>query len=415
MLVTTEGGIPLKLQVKRMRYGDCAVLEGRRARLIVDCGSDNQAADGSLTTRDFAYAAIAAQVNDLMPTHILISHLHTDHYRGFLNLGKDAPPLFRTAPPVDTAYLPWIILGGQAVLAAPFARLYLAAPPRTLAHELARGLLELLPILEQEADHRQMLQAGDVIPLEGGKLEVLWPRVEPALKTLSVCGKKGFLEADASIAKAFSVLDSGLNPTFEQMSGALERYLLLLHDGPLAEGARLEALETLKAIQAQADGLRRTLWGDEAEGLRPPCPAPLQALADFARQQYHVLVNGVNACGIIFQWKDKVLFPGDAPPAVISFLRDEGRFKDCYQIVKLPHHGTGRYFSPALPQAEQYIISNGGYRRRAVGKEVLDGFSPTGCRFCAPTPTPHQRSSAGIIRRRGTVTPPVSLSQGSSR
>lgn len=377
--------MPLKLQIKRMRYGDCAVLEGRRARLIVDCGSDNQAADGSLTTRDFAYAAIAAQVNDLMPTHILVSHLHTDHYRGFLNLGKDVPPLFCAAPPVDTAFLPWIILGGRAVLAAPFARLYLAAPPRTLAHELARGLLELLLILEQEAEHRQMLQAGDVVPLEGGKLEVLWPQVEPALKTLPICGKKGFLEADASMEEVFSALGREISGELLEdgplLTGALERYLLLLHDGPLAEGARREALETLKAARVQADGLRRALWGDEAEGLRPPYPAHLQALADFSRQQYHVLVNGVNACGIIFQRKDKVLFPGDAPPAVISFLSDQGRFRDRYQIVKLPHHGTGRYFSPALPQAEQYIISNGGYRRRTVGKETLEGLASTGCAF----------------------------------
>ena len=54
MLVLTEGGDTLKLQIKRVRCGDCAVLEGRRARLIVDCGSDNQAADGSLTAQDFA-------------------------------------------------------------------------------------------------------------------------------------------------------------------------------------------------------------------------------------------------------------------------------------------------------------------------------------------------------------------------
>lgn len=377
--------MPLKLQIKRMRCGDCAVLEGRRARLIVDCGSDNQAADGSLTARDFAYAAIAAQVNDLMPTHILISHLHTDHYRGFLNLGKDAPPLFRAAPPVDTAFLPWIILGGRAVLAAPFARLYLAAPPRTLAHELSRGLLDLLPILEREAEHRQMLQAGDVVPLEGGKLEVLWPQVEPALKMLPVCGKKCFLEADGPLEGAFSALGSEVSGRLlengPRLTSALERYLLLLHDGPLAEGARRNALAELEQARTRADRLRRDLWGDEADGLRPPYPPHLQALADFARQQYHVLVNGLNACGITFQWKDKVLFPGDAPPAVISFLREQGRFRDRYQIVKLPHHGTGRYFSPALPQAEQYIISNGGYRRRAVGKEVLDGFSPTGCGF----------------------------------
>ena len=214
---------------------------------------------------------------------------------------------------------------------------------------------------------------------------MLWPQVEPALKTLPICGKKGFLEADASMEEVFSALGREISGELLEdgplLTGALERYLLLLHDGPLAEGARREALETLKAARAQADGLRRALWGDEAEGLRPPYPAYLKALADFSRQQYHVLVNGVNACGIIFQWKDKVLFPGDAPPAVISFLSDQGRFRDRYQIVKLPHHGTGRYFSPALPQAEQYIISNGGYRRRAVGKETLEGLASTGCAF----------------------------------
>ena len=375
MLVLTEGGDTLKLQIKRVRCGDCAVLEGRRARLIVDCGSDNQAADGSLTAQDFAYAAIAAQINDRMPTHILISHLHTDHYRGFLNLGKDAPPMFYTAPPVETAYLPWTILGGRAVLAAAYARLYLTAPHRTLAHELARGLLDLLPILEREAAHRQMLQAGDRIPLEGQKLEVLWPQAEPALKGLPVCGRRSFEAADKDMRDAFSALanQSGNGRLLEdgpRLTGALERYLLLLHDGLLGEAGRRDA-----------DRLRLDVWGDERDGLRPPYPEDLQPLAHFARQQYHVLVKGVNACGIVFQWKDRILFPGDAPPAVISFLKDQGRFHAGYQVVKLPHHGTGRYFSPALPKAERYIISNGGYSRRAVGRQVLEGLAPTGCAF----------------------------------
>lgn len=410
MLVITEGGIPLKLQIKRMRCGDCAVLEGRRARLIVDCGSDNQAADGSLTARDFAYAAIAAQINDLMPTHILISHLHTDHYRGFLNLGKDAPPMFCTAPPVDTAYLPWTILGGRAVLAAAYARLYLTAPPRTLAHELARGLMDLLPILEREAAHRQMLQAGDVIPLEGKKLEVLWPQVEPALKSLPVCGGKSFAEADRAMEAAFLALaDQGGNGRLledgPRLTGALERYLLLLHDGPLAEAGRLDALDTLEAALRQADRLRLDLWGDETDGLRPPYPEDLQPLADFARQQYHVLVNGVNACGIIFQWKDKVLFPGDAPPAVISFLKEKGRFQPRYQLVKLPHHGTRRYFSPALPPAERYIISNGGYSRRAVGKEVLEDLAPAGCTFLCTDAHRGPRKYCKYFREEGHCHP----------
>lgn len=377
--------MPLKLQVKRMRYGDCTVLEGRRARLIVDCGSDNQAADGSLTAQAFAYAAIASQVQDLMPTHILLSHLHVDHYRGFLCLGRDTPPLFRTAPPVGAAWLPWCVLGGRAVLAPPFARLYLTAPPRTLAHQMARGLLELLPVLEREAERCQPLQAGDVLSLDGQRLEVLWPRVETALRTLPVWGGRDFLTADGALAQDFSALvaagGEALAAEGRRLAGALERYLLLLHGGALAEAGRRAALAELEQARRRADGLRRELWGDGAEGLRPPYPGPLQALAAFARRQYRVLAEGVDACGIVLQWKDRVLLPGDAPPAVLEALAAEGRLFPRYRVLKLPCHGTGRGLSPALPQAERYILSNGGYRRRPVDRRVLETLASAGCAF----------------------------------
>ena len=112
----------MKLQVKRVRFGDCAVLEGRRARLIVDCGSDNQSLGKDLSAQDFAYSAIAAQVNDHIPTDILISHLHTDHYRGFLNLGKDVPPLFAQAPPVGTAWAAAAPVGSSGTSQGIWAR-----------------------------------------------------------------------------------------------------------------------------------------------------------------------------------------------------------------------------------------------------------------------------------------------------
>lgn len=376
----------MKLQVKRVRFGDCAVLEGWNTRLIVDCGSDNQSFDGSLTAQDFAYGAIALQVNDHTRTHILISHLHNDHYRGFLNLGKDAPPLFHETPPVDTAYLPWTILGGRAVLAPAYARLYLSAPPRTLAHELARGLLDLLPVLLQEAAHQRMLQAEEEILLEGKTLKVLWPEVKYALGSLPVWDKKSFLEADREMEAAFSALleqniDGRLLEEVPRLTAALELCLLSCSGEPLLASGRPAALENLAYARNQADNLRRSLWGDETEGLKPPYPQHLQPLLHFAQQQYHVLVKTVNACGIVFQWKDKVLFPGDAPPAVMAYLNKKGQLHDHYQVVKLPHHGTKRYFFSKLPPAEQYIISNGGYKRRAVGEKILDKLSSSSCRF----------------------------------
>lgn len=368
----------MKLQVKRVRFGDCAVLEGRRSRLVVDCGGSSQAPDGSLSARDFAYAAIASQVDDLLPTHILISHLHPNHYRGFLALGENCPPLFRTGAQVGAAYLPWTLLGGRAALAPAFARLYLTAPPRTLAHGLARELLELLARLEEEAEELRPVQAGDVLPLDGQKLEVLWPRTETALSRLPLSGGQSFLEADGPMeelcraALLGAPLEEALLETGAQLEEALCAYFLLLHGEALAAPARRGALARLNEVRAQADELRRTLWGGE---VRPPYPPWLQPLAAFAQRQAALLEEALEACGVVLQWRDKALFLGDAPAPVLELLQNEGRFHPRYGAVKLPCHGTDRCHFPAIPPADRYILSNGGYRRYPVEAAVLEGLA----------------------------------------
>lgn len=368
----------MKLQVKRVRFGDCAVLEGRRSRLVADCGGSSQAPDGSLSARDFAYAAIAAQVDDLLPTHILISHLHPNHYRGFLALGENCPPLFRTGVQVGAAYLPWTLLGGRAALAPAFARLYLAAPPRTLAHALARELLELLARLEEEAEELRPVQAGDVLPLDGQKLEVLWPRTETALAKLPLAGGQSFLEADGPMealcrtALAGAPLGGELLEVGVKLEEALSAYFLLLHGEALAAPARRGALSRLNDLRAQADQLRHTLWGCE---LRPPYPPWLRPLSAFAQRQAALLEEALEACGVVLQWRDKALLLGDTPAPVLELLRSEGRFHPRYAVVKLPCHGTDRCHFPAIPPADRYILSNGGYRRYPVEGTVLEGLA----------------------------------------
>lgn len=368
----------MKLQVKRVRFGDCAVLEGRRSRLVVDCGGSSQAPDGSLSARDFAYAAIAAQVDDLLPTHILISHLHPNHYRSFLALGENCPPLFRTGAQVGTAYLPWTLLGGKAALAPAFARLYLAAPPRTLAHGLARELLELLARLEEEAEELRPVQAGDVLPLDGQKLEVLWPRTETALSRLLLSEGQSFLETDGPMeelcraALAGAPLGGELLEVAAKLEEALAAYFLLLHGEALAAPARRGALSRLNQLRAQADRLRHTLWGEE---LRPPYPPWLRPLSAFAQRQAALLEDALEACGVVLQWRDKVLLPGDAPAPVLELLQSEGRFHPRYAVVKLPCHGTEGCHFPAIPPADRYILSNGGYRRFPVEGAVLEGLA----------------------------------------
>ena len=405
----------MKLQVKRVRFGDCAVLEGRRGRLVVDCGGSSQAPDGSLSARDFAYAAIAAQVDDLLPTHILISHLHPNHYRGFLALGENCPPLFRTGAQVGAAYLPWTLLGGRAALAPAFARLYLAAPPRTLAHSLARELLELLARLEEEAEELRPVQAGDVLPLDGQKLEVLWPRTETALAKLPLAGGQSFLEADGPMealcrtALAGAPLGGELLEVGVKLEEALSAYFLLLHGEALAAPARRGALSRLNDLRAQADQLRHTLWGCE---LHPPYPPWLRPLSAFAQRQAALLEDALEACGVVLQWRDKALLLGDTPARCWSCSEAKGGSTPGTPWSSCPATARTAATSPLFPRRTGTFSPTGATAVIRWRGQYWRGW-PCPARtapFCAPTPICVRRRTAGTPAGRAAATRPVSPS-----
>ena len=381
----------MKLTVKRMRFGDCCVLEGRR-RLIVDCGSDSQDLDAGRSAQAFAYAAIQREINDLLPTDVLISHLHSDHFCGFLSLPDGGTPL-SPGWPVETAYLPWTVCHGTPLFSGALARLLVTAPPRSFALRLSARSVALLKRLEHSVRQIQMVQAGDRISLGGrSALDVLWPRVELAAG-LPLRNGLSFLARDRQLAGEYRLLAEreaegarreeriallDLLDAGDRTGEALAQYLILLHGEALFQASRREALHRLQDSLEPLEAARWAFWGNGAD------LTPLQlAVAAFSTAQYHALIDGLNATSVVCQLGERALFSGDAPPKVFRLLRNEGALHPAYRVVKLPHHGTGRYFTPALPAAEHYIVSNGGYASRKVGTRVLEALAVAcpGCVF----------------------------------
>ena len=151
-------------------------------------------------------------------------------------------------------------------------------------------------------------------------------------------------------------------------SDALGAYLQLLHGREPVQGGRAR-LEEILALATTLERGRERLWS----GLDRNSDAA-KALASFALKQYHALVNCMNALSIVFDQPGRVLFTGDAPPQVMAHIaaHPTNSFQGPYRLVKVPHHGTDRYYTPVLPQAEAYVVSNGGYQRRPVGRQFLD-------------------------------------------
>jgi len=98
----------------------------------------------------------------------------------------------------------------------------------------------------------------------------------------------------------------------------------------------------------------------------------------------------MNACSVIFSHevlsKKKLIFFGDATKKIIKYLVKENKIYNFYKVVKIQHHGTKRYFTDATPNAEYYLISNGGYDGRNVCELFIrdgSGKSKAGKIYCS--------------------------------
>jgi len=100
-----------------------------------------------------------------------------------------------------------------------------------------------------------------------------------------------------------------------------------------------------------------------------------------------LFAEGNNACSIVFHevanGSGRILMTGDITRRVIrKYLI--GQFSSHYRLLKAPHHGTEKHYSPALPLADYILISNakcGRYGR--ISAYYIRHGTPTTQRFCS--------------------------------
>jgi len=395
----------MEIAVKCVKYGDCSIIKSTdgKQQLLIDCGSDN--VDGDMSCSKFAFSTIEKEINSNAITHLMISHYDKDHCNGILEI----PSSYK----FDAIFLPFSVVDpkkSEIIYSGPIARLLTVASPRSWGFKLAQNMIELFTKLDSFSGEIRCLKAGDTFSFGGKTIRILWPKADFPFDSIPVkVVKEKFLGSDDDKQIQGRQLESIIkwNPEYhetfndQRISGEydynqkpmaqVEEALIVAFNDMVLEGSEEfyayssfhnafnEYLSDLHSISHE-DLHKSFVSMREAYDILDETRAnfrkkknkfEINSINSFACQQYHSLVTGINAMSIVCDCEQRFAYLGDAPKNVITYLSPE--FNGPYKCVKIQHHGTQRYYTDETPVGDNYIISNGGYVKRKVCSNFIDG------------------------------------------
>lgn len=389
--------------VKPVKCGDCSIIDfDNHEMMLVDCGSDNRA--GSLYSSDFAYGAIKSEISRGSLTRLMVSHFHKDHFNGILQI----PSSYR----FRETYIPYSICkpaGSGHIVSSQAARLLSVASKASWGFQLSNAIIDLLEKVLLISDKVVTVKCGDVLSIGGTNVNVLWPDVYGSTTSggfdygILPVKQIGVMQSNFGDIRGQYWINDNFNDTFFNTEQELEQKFeeITTHYESLRErkdtfvsvlDGMLDALENVEENYAHERSTREEAIGAlesarqylelERRTFRRAIEDEentLQMVGQFARQQYHALVTNLNATSIVCDCENKFALLGDATPEIINHLHSLRQFNDNYEIVKLQHHATSRYYTPNTPKGNNWIVSNGGYARRKVGGLFVDNAKEIIC------------------------------------
>jgi|GEM_PF-2657673 len=383
--------------VKRLKYGESSTIKMGNHQIIIDCGSENQG--DSLSSGEFAYNAIKADIENDCKTDLLVTHFHKDHFNGILHI-PDSPKR------IENIYLPYSIIKGDHVFAGAISRLLVVASRRSWGFQLSSSIIELFLKVERLVGSPydiRFVKAGDTIEINNKEIRVLWPDCRFDIGNLEVYGIYiKDLTSDKTVSKNNNYLiglDDQSVPTLKSINERIDnQYSEILgyirsrnYDVSEIESSREKIYSALKDYLDSCLEREDTQWHSEAaNGLRTAEEIAkrtnesfwryigqdkllAEQVKTFSRNQYHGLITTMNAISIVCDSEQKFIFMGDLPAAIVEHLHKS--FKPRYTVVKIQHHGTQPYYTSVTPTGQYYIISNGGYERRKVGEQFVSNLN----------------------------------------
>lgn len=401
----------MNIEAKQVKCGDCIVIRDKEEKLIVDCGSNNSGLDGHgfyLKSSKFAYNQLRNELFDDCKKSLLITHFHKDHFNGLIEIDQDHV--------FDNIYISPCLTREVGIAVEAIGQIVLLAANNSWGFPIARQIIDLinrLPLLAKDAKNINIKKAGDTFTFAGREFQVLWPEIITSVKMSDikppyfidrgltrtaekielVTGYDDENEPEVINTVEKEAILSDMERIKESLANIYRRYNINVQEQLVIFQNSIfncmDIIDTSKKGQDYYDSLRMYLKDINIsfDYLREQHDKLIKNRLDQSekdqiresyRYYYHVLVDSMNACSIVFSHNHDCLFMGDAPKQVIKHLRENKSMVGYYKVVKLQHHATIAYETVHTPEAECYIISNGGRERRKIGRGFIDPMPITG-------------------------------------
>lgn len=320
----------MKIRMYNVGFGDCFCLRDRKKSLLVDFGTSNSRIEGR--PRKEAFDVIISDLTTIERKNLLLTHFHLDHLSGLLYMMKKRKSSYE----FGKIYLPDVF--STEKMTRTLVLLLLAdlvkdscLPSRQVS------LFALVEALAEKPQKVELLSRGKIFE---DKYQALWP--------------------DKEVVSAET--DEVYERIVENHKDAMEALWIF------AEKLRGIVYSMTEGRQEKPEATEMNVKSFEQEFRIMKSTPEFKNLLDYLNENRVKLREFKHKISIVFQnardGELNLLFTGDVQPEHMEMIASnyDGKLPlfEHYWCVKVPYHGTQKYyfdFSEYAP--ENMLISNG--------------------------------------------------------
>ena len=319
-----------RIEMYKVGFGDCFICSDKnnRYKMLIDCGKFR----GSLS------ANIVQEINNSLSNstnYLMVTHFHNDHFSGLKKLDKNLN--------FERIYLPNFIT--ENILTLEFAMLANKSISGDEKYQTALNLITSIPTIARHFVRGTRIsflnrKYGIASKTTNGldSFRILWPDMsytEAYAKELREVLKAEITDDSYNILKEYA------NKYIHLISSRSDNGIFYASNG---ENNNQED-ETIMAFERLIEDFIRSVHLDLPERL----------LRKFSRIQ-----NNISLCfdNVSSHNSSPVLFLSDIPKNEYKKIVKTTDLSDYYYAIKVPHHGTAKYFIDNLPESRYLFITN---------------------------------------------------------
>lgn len=331
------------IDIYNVKFGDCFILENadnthNSNKMLVDFGSVQKIRQSVINGVNYALTTAKSK-------YLMVTHFHSDHYKGIKELNKNI--IF------DEIYLPNYF--SKDIVKLQFTLLSVLSESHP-AYQIAYNLLSVIPDLFRHLNYKTQIvfvKRGECIYNNVDSFRILWPNVN---------------SFDDKAKQLYDELINYYNINIEKLSyieELTEEYFSLVPDSREWEGnscvLQFEGFE----LRSERFQQMKTEIDNISIGKEKPKKRLKNSLSkEISSYQNRVCICFDNGFENNILHNKCVLFLSDICSEHLQEIiesKDDTQLAllNCYNTIKVPHHGTKDYFVENLPLSSHMVVPNG--------------------------------------------------------